>query len=211
MIAQMMMARILLHVGQSELNIAPNEIIEDNLNYMSEQQIATFGGGCFWCIESALNKVKGVQSAISGFAGGEMANPTYRQVVSGLTGHAEVVQVTFNPCEISFEDLLELFFQLHDPTTLNRQGNDIGSQYRSIILYHNPAQQEVACNKIKLLDIMGIWPSRIVTEVKQYDRFYPADEYHQGYADNFPEQPYCALLIAPKIEAFKSKYSDWLK
>jgi peptide-methionine (S)-S-oxide reductase len=178
---------------------------------MAQTQLATFGGGCFWCIESALNKIKGVAQARSGFAGGARPNPTYQQVITGVSGHAEVVQVEYEPDVISFSQLLDLFFQLHDPTTLNRQGNDIGTQYRSIILIHDQEQRMLAQQKVDELNRAGIWLNPIVTEIKDYSGFYEADEYHQSFADKNPQQPYCAFLITPKLNEFKAKFRDWLK
>lgn len=178
---------------------------------MSMDQVATFGGGCFWCIEAAMNKVKGVHKAVSGYAGGRRPNPTYQQVITGTTGHAEVIQVSYDADIISYESLLEMFFQLHDPTTLNRQGNDIGTQYRSIILFHNDVQKVTAESVIKRLTASNVWHDPIVTELQTYSTFYPAEDYHQGYAEANPEQPYCALLIGPKLNAFKQKFSDSLK
>ncbi len=178
---------------------------------MENNELATLGGGCFWCLEAAFNKVKGVSSALSGFAGGHIINPTYHQIISGQTGHAEVVQVTYDPNIISYELILDIFFQLHDPTQLNRQGNDVGTQYRSIILSHSDNQRHLAANKINNLDVLGIWEQNIVTEIKDFDAFYIADDYHQGYAENNPNQPYCALLISPKLDKFKAQFKDWLK
>lgn len=178
---------------------------------MSMDQVATFGGGCFWCIEAALNKIQGVHKAVSGFAGGRRPNPTYQQVITGMTGHAEVVQVHFDADVLSYESLLEMFFQLHDPTTLNRQGNDVGTQYRSIILYHDNEQKNTAISVIQRLNAAHVWPEPIVTELQAYSEFYQAEDYHQGYAEANPDQPYCALLIGPKLKAFKLKFSDKLK
>lgn len=178
---------------------------------MAETQTATIGGGCFWCIESALNMVKGVVKAESGYAGGELENPTYQQICSGNTGHAEVVQVEFDPQVLSFEVLLELFFQLHDPTQLNRQGNDVGTQYRSVILYHNKSQKQQAEAKLQQLTNANIWPEPIVTELAPLLRFYPAEDYHQGYALTNPNQPYCALVVTPKLNKFQHEFRNLLK
>lgn len=178
---------------------------------MANRQLATLGGGCFWCIESALNAIKGVIKATSGYSAGEMANPSYQQICTGQTGHAEVVQVEFDAELISYELILEFFFQLHDPTQLNRQGNDIGTQYRSIILYHDNEQQRIAEQKIQQLSDLNIWPDKIVTEIEAFDTFYPAEGYHQGYAENNPNQPYCAMLVLPKLNQFKQKFTEYLK
>jgi peptide-methionine (S)-S-oxide reductase len=179
--------------------------------YMANSQLATFGGGCFWCIESAMNAIKGVNKAVSGYAAGHIDNPTYDDICTGQSGHAEVVQIEFDPNLISYDLLLEFFFQLHDPTQLNRQGNDTGTQYRSIILTHDTEQQSQASNKINALNDMKIWQSAIVTQIEPLDRFYPAETYHQGYAESNPNQPYCALVVTPKLNKFKSKFSDYLK
>lgn len=178
---------------------------------MANIQLATFGGGCFWCIESALNAVNGVEMATSGYAAGAIKNPTYEQICGGLTGHAEVVQVSFDADIIDYNMLLEFFFQLHDPTQLNRQGNDIGTQYRSIILYHDAKQKASALHKISELNDMNIWDDEIVTEVVPLSPFYAAEKYHQGYAENNPNQPYCALVVTPKLNMFKHKFSQYLK
>ncbi|MDB2373330.1 peptide-methionine (S)-S-oxide reductase MsrA [Psychrosphaera haliotis] len=178
---------------------------------MEKIEIATFGGGCFWCIEAALNKVRGVVSATSGYSAGHRENPSYQQIITGTTGHAEVIQVEYDANVINYEQLLSMFFQLHDPTTLNRQGNDIGTQYRSIILYHDNAQLNTAQDLINKLNLLGIWDQSICTEIKQYEDFYPAEHYHQGYALKNPEQPYCAILIGPKLEEFEFKFKNWLK
>lgn len=178
---------------------------------MANVQLATLGGGCFWCIESALNAIRGVIKATSGYAAGDIKNPTYEQICTGQTGHAEVVQVEFDADVISYELLLEFFFQLHDPTQLNRQGNDIGTQYRSIILYHNDEQKKLAVQKIQELNELQIWPAPIVTQVDAVPTFYPAETYHQGYAEANPQQPYCALVVTPKLNKFKQKFNEYLK
>ena len=161
---------------------------------------ATFGGGCFWCLEAVYDQVDGVDSVTSGYAGGTQPNPTYEQVCSGRTGHAEVVQLSFDPDKIGYEDLLEIFWKAHDPTTLNRQGADVGSQYRSIILYHDEAQREAAQESKRKLEASGRWKSPVVTEIKPLEAFYAAEEYHQGYYANNPETGYCRVVIAPKLK-----------
>lgn len=178
---------------------------------MSNMRIATFGGGCFWCIEAAMNMLNGVNKAISGYSGGEIKNPTYQQICQGSSGHAEVIQVEFDPQVISFEQLLVFFFQLHDPTQLNRQGNDIGTQYRSVIFYHDAEQQELALKQISDLENLHIWPQPIVTEVSPLGDFYPAEDYHQNYANENKEQPYCTFVVTPKLEKFKFQFKDYLK
>lgn len=162
-------------------------------------EIATLGGGCFWCLEAVYQELKGVERAVSGYAGGTVGSPSYEQVCSGATGHAEVVQITFDPQVISFRELLDVFFTIHDPTTPNRQGHDVGSQYRSIILYHGPAQRAIAQETIARLNAEKIWDRPIVTEVKPYTVFYPAEAYHQEYFERNPSQAYCQAVVAPKV------------
>jgi peptide-methionine (S)-S-oxide reductase len=172
---------------------------------------ATFGTGCFWCTEAVFDQLKGVQSIISGYSGGNLPDPTYEQVCGGLTGHAEVVQVTFDPAVISYPELLEVFWQTHDPTTLNRQGNDIGTQYRSAIFYHNDKQRELAEHYKRKLDESGAFRGPIVTEVTAFTNFYPAEKHHQDYFAQNPNQPYCAMIIGPKVDKFKKAFGDKLK
>ena len=176
-----------------------------------QTELATFAGGCFWCIESAYNAINGVNSALSGYMDGHLENPSYQDICTGQSGHAEVVQVSFDPNVISYETLLEVFFSLHDPTQLNRQGNDVGSQYRSAIFFHNVQQQTLAQAMIKKLTKQGVWSQQIVTEVKPADIFYCAEDYHQDYVSNNPQNPYCQMLVLPKLAKFKSQFSDKLK
>ncbi|MBN1318933.1 MAG: peptide-methionine (S)-S-oxide reductase MsrA [Anaerolineales bacterium] len=171
-----------------------------------KQEIATLGGGCFWCLDPIFQDVIGVEQVIAGYAGGTTPNPTYNQVCTGDTGHAEVVQVTFRPDLISYQDLLKLFFSVHDPTTLNRQGADSGTQYRSIILYHSQEQKETANRIIRELDQSGVWKNPIVTRVEPFTVFYPAEEYHQGYFANNPNAGYCQFVIAPKVAKFRKNF-----
>lgn len=173
------------------------------------KQIATFGGGCFWCVEAVVQRLKGVDSVVSGYAGGDTPDPTYRLISSGTTGHAEVVQVTFDADIISYEDLLTVFMTTHDPTTLNRQGADKGTQYRSIILYHNQEQKAVA-EKV-LADLKDTFPDPIVTEVKALEKFYDAEVYHQNYYNNNSTAGYCRVVINPKVAKLKQKYADRMK
>ncbi len=173
------------------------------------QEIATLAGGCFWCIEAVYNDLQGVVKAESGYSGGAMPNPSYQAVCTGETGHAEVVQVTFDPEVISFGELLHVFFTVHDPTTLNRQGADIGTQYRSAIFYHSDEQKETAARVIA--ELAPQWSSPIVTEVTPFEKFYVAEGYHQEYFANNPNQPYCRAVVAPKVEKFKQKYEFKLK
>ncbi len=174
-------------------------------------ETATLAGGCFWCVEAVFDQVKGVTDVVSGYTGGGVPNPTYDAVCAGVTGHAEVVQVTFDPDQISYREVLEIFFSVHDPTTLNRQGNDVGTQYRSAIFYHSPEQQRIAGETIAELDAQGIWDGAIVTEVEPLDRFWPAEEYHQEYFARNPQQPYCAAVVGPKIAKFRNKHMHRLK
>lgn len=178
---------------------------------MSNSEFATLGGGCFWCIESAFNQVTGVVKATSGYTGGSIDDPTYKQICTGDTGHAEVVQIEFDPNEVDFKTLLAMFFQLHDPTQLNRQGNDIGTQYRSAIFYHDEQQKTQALEVIQELNELSIWPQAIVTEITQASTFYSAEDYHQGYVEANPEQAYCQFLILPKLQKFKQQFSNYLK
>lgn len=174
-------------------------------------EVATLGGGCFWCLEAVYDQLKGVESVESGYSGGAVVNPTYKQVCSGNTGHAEVVQVTFDPNVVSFREILQVFFTIHDPTTLNRQGNDVGTQYRSAIFYHSPEQKEVAEQVIAEINAAKIWPGRIVTEVTPFTKFYMAEDYHQEYYENNPYQPYCQYVVAPKVAKFRHRYLEMLK
>ena len=174
-------------------------------------QLATLAGGCFWSLEAVFQQVTGVDQVISGYSGGHVANPSYQQVCSETTGHAEVVQITFDPRIILFKDIIDIFFAIHDPTTLNRQGNDVGSSYRSVIFYHTPDQQITASQVIFELDKTKIWNSNIVTEVTPASTFYPAETYHQQYYFNNKSQPYCQKIIYPKLAKFRKDHSDKLK
>lgn len=173
--------------------------------------VATLAGGCFWCLEAVFDDLKGVISVESGYAGGHIVNPTYRQVCNGDTGHAEVVRVKFDPDEISYTDILKVFFAIHDPTTMNRQGNDVGPQYRSAIFYHDDEQKKVAEETIRELTAEAIFPRPIVTEVTRFPGFYIAEDYHQEYFANNPSQPYCAAVVAPKVAKFRKQFLDRLK
>ena len=172
---------------------------------------ATLGGGCFWCLEAVYDRLQGVTDVVSGYAGGPRANPTYEQVCSGATGHAEVVQVTFDPEVTSFREILEVFFAIHDPTTLNRQGADVGTQYRSVIFYHSDEQKRVAEDVMRELSEQKLWDDAIVTELAPAPEFYPAEEYHQQYFERNPNQGYCQVVVAPKVAKFRSKFSAKLK
>jgi peptide-methionine (S)-S-oxide reductase len=175
------------------------------------KQIATLAGGCFWCLEAVYDELNGVESVVSGYMGGHVKNPSYHAVCTGSTGHAEVVQITFDPSVASFRDLLLVFFTIHDPSTLNRQGADVGTQYRSAIFFHDEEQRAVAQQVIAEIDGAKIWPGPIVTEVTAADVFYPAEDYHQEYYANNPQQGYCRAVIAPKVAKFRKLYLDKLK
>ena len=170
-------------------------------------QTATLAGGCFWCLEAVYDEIKGVHSVESGYAGGHVVNPTYREVCNGDTGHAEVVQVHFDPNVVSYRDLLNVFFAIHDPTTLNRQGADVGTQYRSAIFYHDDEQKRIAEELIKELNGQDIWGRPIVTQVEKLDKFYMGEDYHQEYFQNNPRQPYCSFVVAPKVAKFRQKFA----
>ena len=174
-------------------------------------EIATFGNGCFWCTEAIFQDLKGVEKVVSGYAGGEVKNPTYEQICSGNTGHAEVLQITYNPDEISYDELLQVFWATHDPTTLNRQGNDIGTQYRSVVFYHNEEQKALAENYKKKLDVSGAYSNPIVTLVEPMAEFYPAEDYHQNYFNRNGQQPYCSFIIKPKVKKFREVFKPMLK
>ncbi len=174
-------------------------------------ETATLAGGCFWCLEAVFDNLKGVQDVVSGYSGGNVPNPTYKQVCTGATGHAEVIQVTFDPDQLSFEDLLHVFFTIHDPTTLNRQGADVGTQYRSAIFYHSPGQKAAAESVIRSLEAEHLWDLPVVTEITPFTVFYPAEDYHQEYFANNPYQPYCQVVIAPKVAKFRKKFLERVK
>jgi peptide-methionine (S)-S-oxide reductase len=174
------------------------------------EEVATLAGGCFWCLEAVFKQVKGVQRVLSGYTGGHKPNPTYREVCGDQTGHAEAIDITFFPEVISFREILEIFFSVHDPTTLNRQGNDVGTQYRSAIFYHDETQRNVAEQTIKDIDAEHIWDAPIVTEVKPYTKFYSAEEYHRDYFERNPEQGYCRAIIAPKVAKFRKAWANKL-
>lgn len=174
-------------------------------------EIATFGAGCFWCLESALNQLQGVERAVSGYMGGHTDNPDYRSICTGTTGHAEVVQVHFNPDQISFKQLCQVFFALHDPTQLNRQGNDVGTQYRSVVFFHGEQQAATARDIIKQLTTEQLFDQPIVTELSPVTTFYQAEDYHQGYFLQNPQQGYCQFIIAPKMAKFRQLFSSLMK
>ena len=175
---------------------------------MSERELATFGGGCFWCVEAVFEEVEGVESVTSGYAGGHVADPSYEEVCRGTTGHAEVVQVDYDPDVVSYRDLLEVFFAVHDPTTEDREGPDVGSQYRSAVYYHDEAQREAVESYVEELESEGVYDDPIVTEVEPLDAFYEAEEHHQDYYEKNPNQPYCAMQIPPKLSKVREKFGD---
>jgi peptide-methionine (S)-S-oxide reductase len=177
----------------------------------NQKAVATLAGGCFWCLEAVFNGLKGVEQVVSGYAGGHVPDPSYRLVCTGTTGHAEVVQITYDPSVVSYRELLEVFFTIHDPTTLNRQGADVGTQYRSAIFYRSPEEKSIAEQVIQDLEEAKIWDRDFVTEITPLTVFYPAEEYHQNYFANNPYQPYCQVVIAPKVAKFRKQYTDRLK
>lgn len=178
---------------------------------MAEREVATLAGGCFWCLEAVFEQLRGVEKVVSGYAGGRVPNPSYEAVCTGRTGHAEVVQVTYDPEQVSFRDLLDVFFTIHDPTTLNRQGADEGTQYRSAVFYHDQAQKQAAEDAIRALEAEGVWSDPIVTTLEPLTEFYPAEGYHQGYYRGNPRQGYCQVVIAPKVAKFRKQHLDRLR
>lgn len=188
--------------------------IEEGKKMNSDKEklaLATFGSGCFWCTEAVFQRLKGVEKVVSGYSGGKIKNPTYREVCSGLTGHAEVIQITYNPQEISYSELLEVFWKTHDPTTLNRQGNDIGTQYRSVVFFHDEEQKQLAEHYKLELEKAGIFSSPIVTEISPATQFYEAEDYHQNYYNQNSSQPYCSYIITPKLDKLQKVFKEKLK
>lgn len=173
------------------------------------KEVATLGGGCFWCLEAVFQDLKGVESVMSGYCGGHVENPTYKAVSQGITGHAEVVNILFDPNVISYRDILHVFFVTHDPTTLNRQGNDVGPQYRSVIFYHTPEQEQAA--KEVIAEMANVWSSPVVTQLESFTQFYPAEDYHQNFFRNNMEEGYCIFVIEPKVSQFRRFFSQYLK
>jgi peptide-methionine (S)-S-oxide reductase len=184
---------------------------QNNGEVPPEREIATLAGGCFWCLEAVFLELNGVEKVVSGYSGGTVKKPTYREVSTGTTGHAEAVQIVFNPETISYKNILEVFFTIHDPTTLNRQGADAGTQYRSAIFYHNVDQKNVAENVIQELDRSNVWENPIVTEITPFQNFYPAEDYHQDYYMQNSDEPYCRLVIEPKLAKLRKHFMDTLK
>ena len=188
-----------------------SEELNQHLNASQSREVATLGGGCFWCTEAVFDELKGVERVESGYSGGRTQNPTYAQVCSGTTGHAEVIQITFDPQVVSFKQILEVFFTVHDPTTLNRQGADVGTQYRSVIFYHTDEQKAVAEQVIREVNESGLWDAPVVTELAPFETFYLAEDYHQEYFRLNGSQPYCRMVVAPKVAKFREHYREQLK
>jgi peptide-methionine (S)-S-oxide reductase len=180
-------------------------------NQQSAKQLATLGGGCFWCLEAVYLGLRGVSAVMSGYSGGHVDNPSYEQVCGKQTGHAEVVQITFDPAEVSYEDLLRVFYTIHDPTTLNRQGNDVGPQYRSVIFTHDDAQRASAAKITREIEDSGIWGGKLVTEITPLDKFWPAEAEHHNYFNRNPWSGYCRAVVAPKVQKFRKSFADRLK
>lgn len=200
---------VLLHFSCATSNHEPKT--QNFMTTHSKLDTATFGAGCFWCVEAVFQQLKGVQSVESGYSGGHAKNPTYKQVCTGMTGHAEVCQITYDTSVISFTELLEVFWKTHDPTTLNRQGGDVGTQYRSVIFFHSKEQQLLAEEMKEKLDAAKIWNDPLVTEIVPFVEFYKAEAYHQEYYSQNASQPYCSLVITPKLEKFRKVFADKLK
>lgn len=184
---------------------------EGNNKGSAAEEKATLGGGCFWCLEAVFDNLKGVTDVVSGYSGGKMRQPSYQEVCTGTTGHAEVVQITFDPAVMSYTDLLRVFFNIHDPTTLNRQGADVGTQYRSVIFYHTPEQRQAAEEVMAEIKRQGYWQRPLVTELVQFTEFYPAEDYHQEYYANNSRQPYCQIVISPKLSKFRREFASQLR
>lgn len=202
---------LLSYAGIAQAFFLSNKEIKSMDKNKENLELATFGSGCFWCTEAVFQRVKGVEKVVSGYSGGKIKNPTYREVCSGLTGHAEVIQVSYNPEVVSFRELLEVFWKTHDPTTLNRQGNDVGTQYRSVIFYHNEEQKKLAEHYKLELEKEAIFSKSIVTEISPLTEFYEAEDYHQNYYNDNTNQPYCGYVITPKLEKFEKIFKDRVK
>lgn len=211
MIRNFVMIMLLATGCQANVDQQKKGDLEMNDSMNNKLETATFGAGCFWCVEAVFQELEGVQKVISGYEGGQVANPTYKQVCTGATGHAEVIQVKYDPTKISYEELLAAFWQSHDPTTLNRQGNDMGTQYRSVVFYHNEEQRKLAEKYKAELDKSGAWANPIVTEIAPASTFYEAEDYHQNYYNLNEGQPYCAYVIRPKLDKFRKVFKEKLK
>jgi peptide-methionine (S)-S-oxide reductase len=203
---------LLLAVSCSQQNTQFKTVKDNTMNTNENDSlaVATFGAGCFWCVEACFSQLNGVVEVLSGYMGGATLNPTYKEVCTGTTGHAEVAQIRYNPNLISYEELLEVFWFVHDPTQLNRQGNDIGTQYRSVVFYHNDEQKKLAEHYKKKLNESGAYASKVVTEIAEAVEFYVAEEYHQGYFFDNPDQPYCSAVVRPKVEKFRKVFEEKL-
>ena len=197
--------------AKEKSTLIPKSMAIKNMETNNGIEVATFAGGCFWCTEAVFLELNGVKSVVSGYIGGKTINPTYKEISNGDTGHAEAIEITFDPAVISFGELLEIFFATHDPTTLNRQGNDIGTQYRSEIFYHNPAQKQLAIDYIALMTSENTFGKPIVTKISAATTFYEAEDYHQNYYNQNKSQGYCSYVITPKIDKLKKLYQDKLK
>jgi len=202
---------ILFYGTSYSQKIKKTEMGSMNENNTAKLEIATFGAGCFWCTETVFERLEGVVKVISGYSGGHIKNPSYKEVCTGTTGHAEVTQIYFDPGIISYDELLDVFWYTHDPTTLNRQGNDMGTQYRSVIYYHDENQKKIAEKSKQTIDMSGTFKDPVVTEISPLINFYEAEDYHQDYFNNNPNQPYCSIVISPKLKKFTAKYQDKLK
>lgn len=205
-----LLAMLFLALSVSSIQAQQSQKKNSNMSSNDVEQ-ATFGAGCFWCVEAIFEEVKGVESVVAGYAGGEMKDPSYRQVSSGATGHAEVTRITYDPSMVSFEQLLEVFWHTHNPTTKNRQGADVGPQYRSAIFYHNEEQKEIAEQSLEKTDASDLWKDPIVTEVEPLSNYSKAKNYHQNYYENNPNAGYCTTVIAPKLKKFRKEFSHMLK
>lgn len=203
--------KMLLFSGMLLTLLLNPDVSKKPMNENSQLKVATFGGGCFWCSEAIFQRLQGVTQVVSGYSGGHVDHPTYEQVCTGTTGHAESIQVTYDPSKVSYAELLEVFWKTHDPTTRNRQGNDVGPQYRSVIFYQDAEQKNIAETYKRKLDAEHIWNRPIVTEIVPFTKFWPAEAYHQNYYNNNPNKGYCSVVITPKIEKFRKIFSDRLK
>jgi len=204
-----LMAALFFACAMKDAEVVNNSIT--NQTKLDTMEVATLGAGCFWCVEAVFQRLEGVEKVQSGYSGGHVKNPTYKEVCTGSTGHAEVLQVHYNPSLIRFEDLLEVFWKTHDPTTLNRQGGDVGTQYRSSIFYHTQAQKEIAEKYKKQLNDEKVWPDPVITEIVPFESFYPAEDYHNNYFNLNGDQGYCRMVIAPKVEKFEKVFKSKLK
>jgi peptide-methionine (S)-S-oxide reductase len=197
--------------AEGQPNSPKKEVVKMPMDEKPLLKLATFGGGCFWCTEAIFQRLDGVEKVVSGYSGGHVDNPTYEQVCTGTTGHAESIQITYNPAKASYDELLEVFWKTHDPTTKNRQGNDVGPQYRSVVFFHDAEQKKLAESYKAKLEAEHIWDRAIVTEIVPFSKFWPAEDYHQNYYNDNPSKGYCAIVITPKIEKFKKIFKDRLK